>query len=99
MLQIGDLALDTKNRMLHCNGEAIALTRMEARLLAALMRRAGRLVSTETLMKEVWGTDYLGDLSTLYAHISFLRRKVGRERIVTYRRRGYALTHEDGQGP
>jgi two-component system KDP operon response regulator KdpE len=84
---------------LHCNGETITLRRMETRLLAALMRRAGRLVSTEMLMKEVWGTEYVEDLGTLYAHICFLRRKLGPEKIVTYRRRGYTLIHEDGQGP
>jgi DNA-binding response OmpR family regulator len=91
MLQAGDLALDTKNRMLFCNGSTVALTRMEARLLAALMRRSGQVVSTETIMKEVWSTDYLGDLGTLYAHICYLRRKLGPGMIVTCRRRGYAL--------
>jgi DNA-binding response OmpR family regulator len=97
MLQAGDLALDTKNKMLYRNGDAVALTRMETRLLAALMRRSGQIVSTETIMGEVWGTDYLGDLGTLYAHVCFLRRKLGPGKITTYRRRGYALIHEDGQ--
>ena len=93
------LRLDAKNKVLYPQDDdnGIALTKVETRLLAALMRQSGRIVSTETLMREVWQTGYLGDLGTLYAHISLLRRKIGPGKIVTYRRRGYALLENDAQ--
>jgi DNA-binding response OmpR family regulator len=96
MLKVGDMALNTKTRTLYCNGDTIALTRIEARLLESLMRRPGQVVSAKTLMKEVWRTDFVGDLGTLYVYISSLRRKIGRGKIVTQRRRGYALKSGEG---
>ena len=47
-------------------------------------------------MKEVWQTNYLGDIRTLYVHIAWLRRKVEEDpsrprRIVTHRGMGYQL--------
>jgi DNA-binding response OmpR family regulator len=56
MLKVGDVALNTKTRTLYCNGDTIALTRTEARLLESLMRQPGQVVSAKTLMKEVWPT-------------------------------------------
>ena len=47
-------------------------------------------------MKEVWETNYLGDIRTLYVHIAWLRRKLEEDpstprRIVTHRGLGYQL--------
>jgi DNA-binding response OmpR family regulator len=56
---------------LYLNGsrEAIRLRRMEARLLAALLRYRNQYVSRATLMQEVWNTDYMEDTRTLDVHI------------------------------
>ena len=59
-------------------------------LLRTLMANAGRVVSRDDLIDEVWGPDYVGDTKTLDAHIRRLRRKIEVEpsspqRIVTVR--------------
>ena len=91
MLQVGDIRLDPEGRTLFYNGDATTLTKTETRLLGTLMQRPGEVVTTQALMKEVWDTDYLGDLGTLYFYVYSLRRKIGSERIATHPRLGYAL--------
>ena len=91
-------------RTLRLDEAEIRLRPMEARLLATLMRSAGRPVSRAELMREVWQTDYVGDTRTLEVHICWLRRKIEEDplrprRIVTHRGLGYQLriggTRED----
>ena len=58
------------------------------------MRRKGRLVTRESLMAEVWGSDYFGDTKTLDVHIKRLRKKIEADPkkpvlIVTVRGIGY----------
>ena len=83
---------------LYLNGsqEAIQLRRMEARLLAALLRYRNQYVSRATLMREVWNTDFMDDTRTLDVHIHWLRRKIEENparprRLVTVRGIGYCL--------
>ena len=52
------------------------LTHLETRLLHALMRRRGQVVTRKALMKEVWNTGYVDDTRTLDARICWLRKKL-----------------------
>jgi DNA-binding response OmpR family regulator len=71
-------------------GEAeLALRPKEFDLLALLVREAGRVVTRERIMREVWDTDWLGSTKTLDTHVLTLRGKVGAEAIVTLRGVGY----------
>jgi len=54
----------------------VALTRKEFELLEQLMSNAGRVITRERLIDEVWGADYVGDTKTLDVHIRRLRTKV-----------------------
>jgi DNA-binding winged helix-turn-helix (wHTH) protein len=94
MLRVGDISLDVKARTAYRNGNEVPLTATETRLLATLMRQEGEVVSIRQLMRDVWNTDYLGDLRTLRYYVYSLRQKIGATEIVTYRRRGYALMSE-----
>ena len=92
--QVGPLRLIDRQLFLDGKPQPIKLFPMEARLLAVLMRHPDQLVSRETLMREVWQTDYLTDTRTLDVHICTLRRKVepdpARPRLIrTYRGAGY----------
>jgi len=54
------------------------------------------VLSTETLLAQVWGAEYEGQPETLYVHIRWLREKIGEDpehprRIVTVRGVGYKL--------
>ena len=49
------------------------LRRKEFELLALLVGNAGRVLTRDTLIDRVWGTDYVGDTKTLDVHIKRLR--------------------------
>jgi len=74
---IGELELDPAARIARFRGEDLELSRKEFDLLAALMRSAGRVVTREDLMSEVWDTNWFGSTKTLDVHIGWLRRKLG----------------------
>ena len=70
------------------------LPRKEFEVMELLMERAGRIVTRERLLDEVWGMDW-GDTKSLDQHIRRLRRKLESNedapRIVTIRGVGYRL--------
>ncbi len=78
-MEVGDLRLDPGSRRAWRAGEELALTRKEFDLLARLARDAGRVVSRETLMSDVWDENWFGSTKTLDVHIAGLRRKLGEE--------------------
>jgi len=55
------------------------LTHMEFKLLSALIRRRGRVLSREQLLDEVWGRDGLVTDRAVDTHIANLRKKVERQ--------------------
>ncbi|MFZ5915741.1 MAG: winged helix-turn-helix domain-containing protein [Chloroflexota bacterium] len=76
VLTVDDLNLDLKTRELKNGHGLIRLTPKECQLLATFMRYPNQVLSHRFLMKEVWETDYLGDMRTLQVHVSWLRRKI-----------------------
>ena len=75
-LTVGDLRLDSSARRAWRGGRELDLTRKEHDLLARLMRDAGRVLTRETLMSEVWDENWFGSTKTLDVHIAGLRRKL-----------------------
>jgi two-component system, OmpR family, response regulator RegX3 len=73
---VGELALDPAARIARFRGAELELSRKEFDLLAALMGSAGRVVTREDLMAEVWDTNWFGSTKTLDVHIGWLRRKL-----------------------
>ena len=66
----------------------------EFEVLHLLLANAGRVLTRETLIDRVWGSDYVGDTKTLDVHIKRLRSKIEDDpaapsRIVTIRGLGY----------
>jgi DNA-binding response OmpR family regulator len=74
---LGGLAIDPATRSASLDGDDLGLTRKEFDLLARLARDAGRVVSREDLMSDVWDENWFGSTKTLDVHIGFLRRKLG----------------------
>jgi two-component system response regulator RegX3 len=56
-------------------GEQVHMPRKEFELLELLMENAGRVLTRETLIDRVWGSDYFGDTRTLDVHVKRLRAK------------------------
>ncbi len=86
--------VDFASRRAHVQDVELALSPKEFDLLAVLISEAGRVVSRERLMKQVWETSWVGSSRTLDQHVSWLRGKVGAERISTVRGKGFRF--EDG---
>ena len=74
---LGDLTIDPATRSATLGGHDLGLARKEFDLLARLARDAGRVVSREDLMSDVWDENWFGSTKTLDVHIGFLRRKLG----------------------
>ena len=74
---LGDITLDSERREVHVGGELCELTFKEFELLKLLMVNAGIVLHRDTIMSDVWGTDYEGESRTLDMHIKTLRQKLG----------------------
>ena len=79
---IGDLTVDVSGREVTVDGAAVALTRTEFDLLAALSRDPGVVFTRAQLIAAVWGPDWVGDEHLVDVHIGHLRRKLGDEAAV-----------------
>jgi two-component system KDP operon response regulator KdpE len=75
-LEIGGLTVSLAAHTVSRDGEEIHLTPTEFKLLAALLRNRGRLMTHRALLTEVWGPAWSNDTATLRTHVANLRRKV-----------------------
>ena len=72
----------------------LKLTPKEFDLLTAFALNADQVLSTDTLLKRVWGAEYTGEPQVLYVHMRWLRSKIEKDpdhpdRIQTIRSVGY----------
>ena len=99
-LRVGKVQLHPSERTVQINGyEPVRLTNLELRVVLSLMTRAGRTLSAEELIQQIWGYSAEGDRSTLKNLVYRLRRKIednpAQPRIIqTVGSAGYKLTAE-----
>jgi DNA-binding response OmpR family regulator len=75
-LQVGPIVLDLAEHSVTKDGQAISLTVTEFRLLHCLMTSAGSVVTTPTLLKQVWGYQDPGGTDVVRVTVHRLRRKL-----------------------
>ena len=91
-LRAGDVVVDVAARRAWRGDAELQLRPKEFDLLALLVAEAGRAVTRERIMHEVWDTDWLGSTKTLDTHVLTLRQKLGEpELVTTLRGVGYRL--------
>ena len=92
-LRVGDIQLDNARRIVLAQGKSVELTYKEYELLRYLMINAEMVLSRESIMRFVWGTDFEGETRTVDMHIKTLRQKLGPcgHQIGTVRNVGYVL--------
>lgn len=95
LMQEGTLSVDTASRDVRVAGQLVALTRTEYSILLLLLRRAGQVVTRETILEQVWGFDRDVESNTLDAFMRLLRSKIdldATQRLIhTVRGVGYQL--------
>ena len=74
---LGDLAIDYDRRRVTVAGRPVALTATEYELLRALSQDAGRVLTHETLLRQVWAGRANGDPRIVRAYVKRLRGKLG----------------------
>lgn len=72
----GRLLIDLDNHRVELRGKPVKLTRTEFRLLSILLRKVGRVVTHEDLIREIWGTEKEASLGSLKLYIHYLRQKI-----------------------
>jgi two-component system phosphate regulon response regulator PhoB len=81
------------------NGNQVALTPREFRLLECFMLQPGRALSRDQLIEQVWGADYNGNNKSVDVHVWWLRRKLEQpgqpSHFLTVRGIGYRFVDPD----
>lgn len=72
----GDLVLDDAQRLVTIGGTPTALSKTEYRLLRTLAQHAGKTLSHEALLAQVWGPAYSKEIEFIWVYIRRLRRKI-----------------------
>jgi two-component system response regulator MtrA len=95
-VKVGELEIDEPRHRVFVRGQSVNLTPMEFELLYFLAANAGQVFDRETLFREVWGYDYVGETNLVDVCVRRLREKVELEPsrpriIVTVRGVGYKL--------
>lgn len=91
ILRIGDLALDTAARRVELAGVEIVLTAREYGLLEYLALHRGEVVTRTALYEHLFDENDSSLSNLLDVHVSNLRKKLGRDLILTRRGHGYRI--------
>ena len=89
LIEAGALRLDPVARKAEMDGKPLSLSKQEFRLLHLFMRRAGQVMSQGDILDDLYELDAERELNTVEVLVGRLRRKIGRDRIVTLRGMGY----------
>ncbi|MER7960263.1 response regulator transcription factor [Streptomyces sp. NPDC096030] len=76
-LTVGDLHIDLRAHSATLGGRHLNLRPKEFSLLSYLARHAGRVVSKQELINQVWGSAFGSTANTIDVHLSWLRRRLG----------------------
>jgi two-component system phosphate regulon response regulator PhoB len=93
---VGPVAVDLATHTATSGGEALTLTLTEFRILVALMRSKGRVLTREDLMYTAIGPSVMVTARTIDVHMAAIRKKLGRAGVLirTVRGVGYMLSEE-----
>jgi DNA-binding response OmpR family regulator len=96
LLHLGELVLDLDKHEARRDGEVIALTPTEYRLIEMLARNLGQAVAEADLIREVWGSNRQEETAAVRRYIWLLRQKIETDPskpiyLLTVRGFGYRL--------
>jgi DNA-binding response OmpR family regulator len=76
VLRLGDLEIDILNRLVRVHGQDLHLTSLEQSLLYLLAANAGRLLTRDEILDQLWGVDYVAESNVVDRHVRNLRIKL-----------------------
>jgi two-component system, OmpR family, KDP operon response regulator KdpE len=76
VFDFGDLKVDIANRVVTRHGDEVRLTPIEFKLLTTLVRNAGRVMTYQQLLKDVWGLSHSSQRQYLHVYVGHLRHKL-----------------------
>jgi len=76
VLKVGDLSVDLDKRTVFVAGAEVHLTPIEYKLLAVLLKNAGKVLTHRQLLKDVWGPGYANNTQYLRVYMVQLRHKL-----------------------
>ena len=96
VLQVGELKIDGRSRIVTLQGRTLEMTPKEFDLLSALAQEPGRVLTINELLTRAWGPEYSGEPQIVYVNISSLRQKIEKDPahpqyLLTVRSVGYKL--------
>jgi two-component system, OmpR family, response regulator len=75
-LTFADIELDEETHEVWKNGQEVALSPTEFKLLRYFMLNPGRVLSKAQILDHVWNYDFGGDANVVESYVSYLRRKI-----------------------
>lgn len=96
-LHVGPLEFDYHEQLVRVNGSPVELTALERKLLACLLENAGRVVTRERLLDEIYSASgRIVNDNTLSVYLKRLRKKLGQPDLIqTVKHLGYRLKGEN----
>jgi two-component system KDP operon response regulator KdpE len=79
VFEVGQLRVDLAYRRVVVEDHEVRLTPTQYRLLATLVQHAGKVVTHQQLLREVWGADYLAETVYLRVYVGQIRQKIERD--------------------
>lgn len=76
LISVGELSIDLEKRQVFLKGEALHVTPLEYNLLSLFFKNMGKVLTTQFILKEIYGIGYGTDTQALRALMAGLRRKI-----------------------
>ncbi len=80
VIRLGDIVVCFSKKEVICGGEKVELTAKEFSILELLLKRRGRILSSQFILDYVWGDE--GSYETLKSHMYNIRKKLGRRDLI-----------------
>ncbi len=100
--EFGDFKVDFAGCRAWRNGDEVALTALEFRLLRVFLTHRGKMLSIDELIAQVWGNDVFLSNRVVYTHVNNLRGKIEADpshprHLITVRGMGYRFDERAGE--
>jgi DNA-binding response OmpR family regulator len=91
VLEAGSAQLDLRTHQVRIDERTIDLSPREFALAEVFFRHPGQVLTRDQLLSSAWGYDFDSGSNIVDVYVGYLRKKLGEDRIVSIRGRGYRL--------